>query len=60
MQPGGSTSGTHPSGHGMSGSNKRRISQKRESSAVKKTQIEVLDDETPIAEYQQAYYQHGK
>lgn len=34
----------------------RRISQKRESSGVKKTNIEVLDHETPIEEYQQ-YYQ---
>jgi hypothetical protein len=29
----------------------RRISQKRESSGVKKTNIEVLDHETPIEEY---------
>lgn len=33
----------------------RRISQKRESSGVKKTNIEVLDHETPIEEYQQYY-----
>ena len=33
----------------------RKISQKRESSGVKKTNIEVLDHETPIEEYQQYY-----
>lgn len=40
--------------------NRKQMSQsrekKRESSGVKKTQIEVLDHETPIEEYQQ-YYQ---
>lgn len=40
------------------GANQRRASQKRESQAVKKTQIEVLDHETPIEEYQQMYYQN--
>jgi hypothetical protein len=38
--------------------NQRRSSQKRESQAVKKTQIEVLDHETPLEEYQQMYYQN--
>ena len=38
----------------MSGiSNQQRKTNKRESSGVKKTQIEVLDHETPLAEYQQ-------
>jgi len=36
---------------------KRRISQNRESSGVKKTNIEVLDHETPIEQYQQYYNQ---
>ena len=46
---GGNTASSH---HG-----KRRISQNRESSGVKKTNIEVLDHETPIEQYQQYYNQ---
>ena len=47
----------HPTNSGVSG-NQRRMGQKRESSAIKKTQIEVLDHETPLEEYQQMYYQN--
>ena len=46
---GGNTASSH---HG-----KRRVSQNRESSGVKKTNIEVLDHETPIEQYQQYYNQ---
>ena len=34
----------------------KREGKKRDSSAIKKTQIEVLDHETPIEEYQQLFY----
>jgi hypothetical protein len=46
-QPGSRKQGSHP-----------RDKRDRESSGVKKTQIEVLDHETPIEEYQQYYQQN--